>query len=182
MIFSGKPAPDVFLVAKNRFKKGKELDPKQCLVFEDAVNGVRAASAAEMPSVFIPDPKMPVEVALNANPTLMIKSGHDFRPEVFGLPPYPYKPVTHVLFDVDGLLLDTGKLFTNATKEILSQFGKELAWEDRVELMGKRREDMIEDMIELLDLPMTTEELNEEYSNLVEPMYSQAKMLEGASR
>lgn len=144
---------------------------------------------------------MPVEVALNANPTLMVKSGHDFKPELFGLPPYPYKKVTHVLFDVDGLLLDTGKLFTSATKEILShvgypfgnsitfwkqliflQFGKELTWEDRVELMGKRREDMIEDMIELLDLPMTTEELNEEYSNLVEPMYSQAKLLEGASR
>ena len=48
--------------------------------------------------------------------------------------------------------------------------------------MGKRREDMIEDMIELLDLPMTTEELNEEYANLVEPMYAQCKMLEGAAR
>ena len=145
------------------------------------MNGVRAASAAGMPSVFIPDPKMPVEVAMNANPTIMIKSGHEFRPEIFGLPPYPYKPVTHVLFDVDGLLLDTGKLFSSATTQILSQYGKELEWEQRVELMGKRREDMIEDMIELLDLPMTTEELNEEYSNLVEPMYSQAKMLEGQS-
>ena len=41
---------------------------------------------------------------------------------------------------------------------------------------------MIEDMIELLDLPMTNEELNEEYANLVEPMYAQCKMLEGAAR
>lgn len=99
------------------------MDPKHCLVFEDAVNGIRAATSAKMPSVFIPDPKMPVEVALNANPTLMVKSGHDFKPELFGLPPYPYKKVTHVLFDVDGLLLDTGKLFTSATKEILSHVG-----------------------------------------------------------
>ena len=90
--------------------------------------------------------------------------------------------MTHVLFDVDGLLVDTGKLFTNATQEILSHHGKKLDWEQRVELMGKRREDMIEDMIELLDLPMTTEELNEEYANLVEPMYAQCKMLEGAAR
>ena len=48
--------------------------------------------------------------------------------------------------------------------------------------MGKRRADMIENMIELYDLPMTTEELNDEYSSLVEPMYSQCKMLEGAAR
>ena len=87
-----------------------------------------------------------------------------------------------MIFDVDGLILDTGRIFSNATREILSQHGKSLDWEQRVELMGKRREDMIEDMIELLDLPMTTEELNEEYSNLVEPMYGKCKMHEGAAR
>ena len=42
----GKPAPDAFLVAKSRFKKVP--DAKKCLVFEDAPNGVEAATAAGM--------------------------------------------------------------------------------------------------------------------------------------
>ena len=134
-------------------------------------------------SVFIPEQNMAVDAALSGNPTKRItSSGHDSKPDLTGPPPYPYKPVTHVLFDVDGLILDTGSLLTKAINEILSEFGKELAMEQRVELMGKRREDMIEDMIKILDLPLTPEELNKKYSNIVEPLYSQAKLLEGAGR
>ena len=133
-------------------------------------------------SVYILEQNMAVDSALSGNPTLMISSGHDSKPDLTGPLPYPYKPVTHVLFDVDGLILDTGSLLTKATNEILSEFGKELAMEQRVELMGKRREDMIEDMIKILDLPLTPEELNKKYSNIVEPLYPQAKLLEGAGR
>lgn len=37
-----KPAPDIFLEAARRL----ELDPAECMVFEDAINGVQAAKAA----------------------------------------------------------------------------------------------------------------------------------------
>lgn len=37
-----KPSPDIFLLAARRL----ELDPKQCLIIEDAVAGVEAAKAA----------------------------------------------------------------------------------------------------------------------------------------
>ena len=37
-----KPAPDIFLLAAKRLG----LDPTECVVFEDAINGVQAAKAA----------------------------------------------------------------------------------------------------------------------------------------
>ncbi|WP_413557399.1 HAD family hydrolase [Bdellovibrio sp. HCB209] len=40
----GKPAPDCFLLAANKFG----TDPKDCLVFEDAVLGIQAAHTAGM--------------------------------------------------------------------------------------------------------------------------------------
>jgi beta-phosphoglucomutase family hydrolase len=46
----GKPAPDMFLLAAERMG----VPPKQCLVFEDAEPGMRAADAAGMKWVRVP--------------------------------------------------------------------------------------------------------------------------------
>lgn len=48
----GKPAPDVYLLAAERLG----LLPAQCLVLEDALNGVTAAKAAGMTCVAVPNP------------------------------------------------------------------------------------------------------------------------------
>ena len=46
-----KPAPDLYLEAARQL----DLNPGSCLVVEDSVNGVKAAKAAGMPSVAIPN-------------------------------------------------------------------------------------------------------------------------------
>lgn len=80
----GKPAPDIFLVAASRFPD--RPDPSQCLVFEDAPNGVTAAIAAGMQAVMVPDPH--IEEDQRKHATLVLRTLEDFRPEQFGLPAF----------------------------------------------------------------------------------------------
>ncbi len=47
----GKPNPAVYLTTANKLK----IDPKLCLALEDSLNGVKAAKAAGMKCIAIPD-------------------------------------------------------------------------------------------------------------------------------
>lgn len=84
-VIIGKPAPDIFLVAAKRFPE--HPTGKQCLVFEDAPNGVRAAVlAGGMQTVMVPEKFVAEKLRLEA--TIVLNSLDDFQPELFGLPPF----------------------------------------------------------------------------------------------
>lgn len=59
----------------------------QCLVFEDAPNGVQAAISAGMQCVMVPDPEI-ITAEFQKNATLVLNSLEEFQPQAFGLPPY----------------------------------------------------------------------------------------------
>ena len=54
---NGKPAPDIFLAAA----KSLDAAPDKCVVLEDSVSGVRAAHAADMIPIMVPDLAQPAD-------------------------------------------------------------------------------------------------------------------------
>jgi len=63
---NSKPAPDIYL----RASAALGLDPTKCAAFEDSENGVRAAHAAGMITVQIPDLKQPSDDLRTLNHTV----------------------------------------------------------------------------------------------------------------
>lgn len=54
-VSKGKPAPDIFLLARDRLSKTRIIDPSKIVVFEDSPAGLTAAGDAGMYCVFVPD-------------------------------------------------------------------------------------------------------------------------------
>ena len=59
-IKNGKPAPDIFLEAARRIS----VEPENCIVFEDSINGIKAAYNAGMKPIMVPDMVEPTEEIL----------------------------------------------------------------------------------------------------------------------
>lgn len=110
-IKNGKPAPDLFLAARQKFAPEGLPDAEKCLVFEDALNGIEAANRAGMPAVWVPgklledwmshatstdcigllpDPNLRALERTEGfvEPVATINSLEDFDPVKFGLPPF----------------------------------------------------------------------------------------------
>lgn len=82
----GKPFPDCFLETMRRFPVPPK-DPSHVLVFEDSPNGGKAAKAAGMQCVMIPEPKFRRQ-SFDLGADKVLSSLEEFVPEEFGLPPF----------------------------------------------------------------------------------------------
>lgn len=82
-VSQGKPSPDIFLECLSRFPTPPH--PANCLVFEDAWNGVLAARAAGMQVVWIPDERTDVSIAATNEEVKVLASLTEFNPKLFGL-------------------------------------------------------------------------------------------------
>jgi len=69
-----KPAPDIFLAAAMKMK----LTPCECIVFEDAVNGLQGAQAAGMSSIGVAT-RIPEENLRKAGADLVVKNYNEIR-------------------------------------------------------------------------------------------------------
>ncbi|GIX96128.1 pseudouridine-5'-phosphatase [Caerostris darwini] len=93
-----------------------------------------------------------------------------------------YKPVTHVIFDMDGLIFDTEKIYTDIHQAICSKYGKIFTWEVKIKCMGKVADEAARTFIREMELPMTVEEYHATFAKICEELFQKTQVLPGVDK
>lgn len=87
---------------------------------------------------------------------------------------------THVLFDLDGVLLDTEGLYTQATQAVVERYGKTYDWALKVQTMGREARAGARLIVERLGIPLTADELLAERNPILEALIASSPAMAGA--
>lgn len=94
------------------------------------------------------------------------------------------KPETQIkacLFDMDGLLINTEDMYTDATNELLAEYNKPpLPWKVKIELQGRPGRKVAEILLEWSKIPITPDELFEKTAKIQEKLWPNTTFLPGA--
>ncbi|KAI8425543.1 hypothetical protein MSG28_011369 [Choristoneura fumiferana] len=93
-----------------------------------------------------------------------------------------YQTVSHVLFDMDGLILNTEELYTIGFENIASRYGKKFTFELKCKIMGQQTREFAKMIIEGLDLPLTVDEFIVESREIFNELFPNCKVLPGVEK
>ncbi|XP_049887872.1 probable pseudouridine-5'-phosphatase [Pectinophora gossypiella] len=92
------------------------------------------------------------------------------------------KKVTHCIFDMDGLLLDTELVYKKMITQICAKYGHEYTDELMMKVLGGTEQRLSEILCKELKLPITPTEFRNQILELGDKMLAGAPLLDGAER
>lgn len=92
------------------------------------------------------------------------------------------KPITHCIFDMDGLLLDTEFIYEKSVRAICESFGKDYRQDVRLKVMGTTEQKTAETVINECEVPLTVEEFLHRLDDLVRVEFQHLNLMKGAER
>ena len=87
---------------------------------------------------------------------------------------------THVIFDMDGVLLDTERFYTEVTQAIVGRWGKVFDWSIKGNMIGRSARDSAAYLVETLDLPISADDYLREREAALEVLMPTARPMPGA--
>lgn len=90
--------------------------------------------------------------------------------------------ITHIIYDMDGLLLDTEPFYTQVTQTIVGEYGKVFDWSIKSQMIGKKSSDSARILVNALDLPITPQEYLEARESMLAELFPNAQPMPGAVR
>ncbi|CAG2117123.1 unnamed protein product [Medioppia subpectinata] len=93
-----------------------------------------------------------------------------------------YTPVSHVVFDMDGLLLDTEPRYEKAISTVTERYGKPYKLELKVRVIGTTGRDSARLITKELELPITPDQYIAELDKEYEKVFDNVPFMAGAER
>lgn len=92
--------------------------------------------------------------------------------------------ITHVIFDMDGLLLDTEKFYTEVQEMILARYNKTFDWSLKAKMMGMKAIEAAKVFIEETGISdsLTAEDFLVEREDMLQKLFPTSELMPGASR
>ena len=90
--------------------------------------------------------------------------------------------ITHVVYDMDGLLLDTERFYTQVTQTIVGRYGHTFDWSLKSRMIGKKAIDSARILVEALNLPIAPEEYLREREAHLDALFPTVEPMPGARR
>jgi pseudouridine-5'-monophosphatase len=91
-----------------------------------------------------------------------------------------FKTITHVIYDLDGLLLDTEPLHAKVNQMVVNHYGKIIDHTLSCKVRGRKSYDSAKLLIQELDLQITIEEFAKQKDAIIYDFYPHVSPLEGA--
>ncbi|KAJ6355425.1 hypothetical protein OIU77_005920 [Salix suchowensis] len=93
-------------------------------------------------------------------------------------------PITHVIFDMDGLLLDTEKFYTEVQEIILARYNKTFDWSLKAKMMGKKAMESARIFVEETGISdsLSAENFLVEREAMLQNLFPTSDLMPGASR
>ena len=88
--------------------------------------------------------------------------------------------ISCLIYDMDGLLLDTEGIYTEVTQQIVGEYGKVFDWSVKEKIIGRRAVQAAEILVESLDLPITPQDYLDSRKNVLLEKFKDTAALPGA--
>ncbi|KXN90947.1 (DL)-glycerol-3-phosphatase 2 [Leucoagaricus sp. SymC.cos] len=91
--------------------------------------------------------------------------------------------VEYVLFDMDGLMIDSEKIYTEVTNEILGNYGKKMSWDIKAGCMGKPERQAAEHLLSFFpDIILTLKDYLLKRNKLQDERWPTVPLLPGVNK
>ena len=88
--------------------------------------------------------------------------------------------ISCLIYDMDGLLLDTEGIYTEVTQQIVGEYGKVFDWSVKGKIIGRRAIQAAEIIVDSFDLPITPQDYLDSRKNVLLEKFKDTVALPGA--